>query len=53
MPEADARAAIYAVLTGLEGGFLLARAQRSTEPVLAAGRAAAAYIATLPVIATT
>jgi AcrR family transcriptional regulator len=49
LPETDARSAIYALLTSLEGGFLLARAQRSTEPLLAAGRAVAAYIATLPV----
>jgi hypothetical protein len=30
-------------------GFLLAWAQRTTEPLLAAGRAVAAYVATLPV----
>ena len=47
----DARAAMYAVLTALEGGFLLARAQRSAEPLLAAGRAVSGYIATLPVAA--
>ncbi|MGW5643775.1 hypothetical protein ACWEV3_13370 [Saccharopolyspora sp. NPDC003752] len=35
----------------LEGGFLLARGQRSTEPLLAAGRAMAAYVASLPVAA--
>ncbi|HMD93527.1 MAG TPA: hypothetical protein VKG80_12890 [Trebonia sp.] len=48
---ADARAAVYALLTALEGGFLLARAQHSAEPLLAAGRAVSAYVATLPVTA--
>jgi AcrR family transcriptional regulator len=47
----DARAAMYAILTALEGGFLLARGQRSAEPLLAAGRAVSAYVATLPVAA--
>jgi AcrR family transcriptional regulator len=51
LSPADARAAMYAVLTALEGGFLLARAQHSAEPLLAAGRAVSAYIATLPVTA--
>jgi AcrR family transcriptional regulator len=51
LSQADARAAMYALLAALEGGFLLARAQRSAEPLLAAGRAAAAYIATMPVAA--
>lgn len=45
----DARSAMYAVLTALEGGFILARGQRCREPLLVAGRAAAAYVATLPV----
>jgi AcrR family transcriptional regulator len=49
LSQADARAAMYTLLTAIEGGFLLARAQRSVEPLLAAGRAASAYIATLPV----
>ncbi|HEX5402830.1 MAG TPA: TetR/AcrR family transcriptional regulator [Pseudonocardiaceae bacterium] len=44
----DARAAMYAVLAALEGAFILARGQRSTEPLLAAGRAMATYVATLP-----
>jgi hypothetical protein len=42
---------MHALLTTLEGGFLLARTQRDVEPLLAAGRAAAAYVATLPVAA--
>lgn len=45
----DARALTYAVLSALEGAFILARGQRSAEPLLAAGRALAAYVATLPV----
>ena len=49
LSQADARTAMYALLTALEGGFLLARAQRTTEPLLAAGHAVAAYIATMPV----
>jgi AcrR family transcriptional regulator len=49
----DARAAMYALLTALEGGFVLARVQRAVEPLLAAGRAVAAYVATLPVTAQT
>jgi AcrR family transcriptional regulator len=49
LSPADARTAMYALLTAIEGGFLLARAERSAEPLLAAGRAASAYIATLPV----
>ncbi|MEV5541373.1 hypothetical protein AB0L13_31470 [Saccharopolyspora shandongensis] len=51
LSDADARAAMYALLSALEGGFLLARGQRSTEPLLAAGRAMAAYVASLPVAA--
>ena len=42
---------MYALLTALEGGFLLARAQHAVDPLLAAGRAVSAYIATLPVTA--
>ena len=48
LAPADARAAMYALLTALEGGFLLARAQRTVEPLLAAGHAVSAYIATMP-----
>src|SRR5215472_15526529 len=51
LSETDARAAMYALLTALEGGFLLARAQHAVDPLLAAGRAVSAYIATLPVAA--
>ena len=51
LSQTDARAAMYALLTALEGGFLLARAQRTTEPLLAAGHAISAYIATMPVAA--
>jgi AcrR family transcriptional regulator len=51
LSDADARGAIHALLSALEGAFLLARAQRSPEPLLAAGRALAAYVATLPVTA--
>lgn len=47
----DARAVMYALLAALEGGFILARGQRSAEPLLAAGHAIAAYVATLPVAA--
>ena len=42
---------MYALLTALEGGFLLARTQRDVAPLLAAGRAVAVYVATLPVAA--
>jgi len=51
LSHADGRAAMYAVLAALEGGFLLARAQHSAEPLLAAGRAVATYVAALPVAA--
>jgi AcrR family transcriptional regulator len=51
LSQADARAAMYALLTALEGGFLLARAQRTVEPLLAAGHAVSNYIATMPVTA--
>jgi hypothetical protein len=51
LSQADARTAMYALLTALEGGFLLARAQRSAEPLLAAGCSVSAYIATMPVTA--
>jgi AcrR family transcriptional regulator len=49
--QADARAAMYALLAALEGGFLLARAQRSAEPLLAAGHAVSTYIAAMPITA--
>ena len=47
LSEDDSRAAIYAILTSLEGAFIMARAQRSAAPLLAAGRAAATYVSTL------
>ena len=43
----DARAFTYALVAALEGAFILARAQRSREPLLAAGRMLAASLATL------
>jgi AcrR family transcriptional regulator len=49
LSEPDARNAIYALVSALEGAFLLARGQRSREPLHAAGRATAAYLATMPV----
>jgi AcrR family transcriptional regulator len=49
LSEADARSAIYALVSALEGAFILARGQRSSEPLHAAGRAIAAFVATLPV----
>jgi AcrR family transcriptional regulator len=49
LSEIDARAAIYALVSALEGAFILARGQRSREPLHAAGRATAAYVATMPV----
>ena len=49
----DARSVIYAVIAALEGGFVLARGQQSREPLHAAGRAVAAYVATLPQAAST
>jgi hypothetical protein len=42
---------MYALPTALEGGFLLARARRDVDALLAAGRAASAYVAPLPVTA--
>ncbi|KAB2345204.1 TetR/AcrR family transcriptional regulator [Actinomadura rudentiformis] len=47
LPEAEARNVTFAVLTALEGAFTLARALRSTEPLLTAGRTVAAYLASL------
>ncbi|MFJ7147037.1 TetR/AcrR family transcriptional regulator [Streptomyces sp. NPDC100445] len=47
LSEADSRSAIYAVLTAIEGAFVLARGLRSAEPFLAAGRAVATYVASL------
>ena len=40
----DARAFVYALVGALEGAFILSRAQRSGEPLLAAGRMLAASL---------
>ncbi|GAC54771.1 putative TetR family transcriptional regulator [Gordonia amicalis NBRC 100051 = JCM 11271] len=40
---ADARSLMYAVVSALEGAFIVARTQRSTDPILAAGRAMGSY----------
>ena len=45
----DAREVVHAVLAALEGAFVVARGLRSREPFDAAGRAVAAWVATLPV----
>jgi AcrR family transcriptional regulator len=47
LPEKAARSAMHALLTALEGAFLLARGLRSTEPFLAAGRSVATYVRSL------
>ncbi len=47
LSEEDARSLIIAVITALEGAFVMARTLRSGEPVLAAGRSVAAYARTL------
>ena len=39
------RGQALAVIAALEGGFVLCRASRSTEPMLAAGEMAAAHVA--------
>ncbi|WP_344830418.1 TetR/AcrR family transcriptional regulator [Actinocorallia longicatena] len=44
---ADARDTAFALLSALEGAFVMARTLRSTEPLLAAGRAVAARVAAL------
>ena len=51
LSQTDAHTAMHALLAALEGGFLLARAQHTVEPLLAAGRAVSAYIAAIPVTA--
>ncbi|WP_327393017.1 TetR/AcrR family transcriptional regulator [Streptomyces sp. NBC_01186] len=53
LSEADARSVVYALLTALEGAFLLARGLRSTEPFLAAGSTLATYVGSLAVSAKT
>jgi AcrR family transcriptional regulator len=47
LSDTDARSAIYALVSALEGAFILARGQRSREPLHAAGKATAAYFATM------
>lgn len=44
----DARAVASAVLAALEGAFVVARGSRAREPFHTAGRALAAWVATLP-----
>ena len=43
LSESDARALMLAVVSALEGAFILARTQRSTDPLRAAGAAMTAY----------
>lgn len=43
LPEPEARTLILAVIASLEGAFIFARTQRSTAPILAAGRAMGGY----------
>ncbi len=47
LTAADARATTYALLGALEGGFILARGQRTREPLVAAGRLMAASVRNL------
>ena len=44
LTPATARELAFAIVAGLEGGFVLARATRSTEPMYAAGRVASAAV---------
>lgn len=44
--ETVARELVFAVLGALEGAFILGRGLRSTEPLRAAGRVLASYVAT-------
>ncbi len=43
LPVADARSLMSAVVSALEGAFIVARTQRSTDAILAAGRAMGCY----------
>ncbi|MDL9938134.1 TetR/AcrR family transcriptional regulator [Gordonia sp. ABSL1-1] len=52
LADEDARSLIEAVVGALEGGFILARTTRSTQPLLAAGAAMSAYARTLFTAAT-
>ncbi|MGW7576735.1 TetR/AcrR family transcriptional regulator [Streptomyces sp. NPDC054765] len=47
LSDTDSRTVIFAVLTAIEGAFLLARGLHSAEPFLAAGRTVGAYVASL------
>ncbi|WP_083913305.1 TetR/AcrR family transcriptional regulator [Nocardia concava] len=47
LPESDARELMIAILCALEGAFVLSRTLRSTEPLLAAGRAMGARVSEL------
>ncbi|WP_168703235.1 TetR/AcrR family transcriptional regulator [Gordonia paraffinivorans] len=47
IPEPDARSLTFALVSALEGAFVMARTLRSTEPILAAGRAMGAYARSL------
>jgi AcrR family transcriptional regulator len=53
LPQTDAQSAAYAILTALEGAFLLARALRSTDPFQSAGRMVASHIASMTKIPAT
>lgn len=48
LSQPDARDLILAILSALEGAFILSRTLRSPEPLHAAGRAMAARLAQLP-----
>lgn len=49
LTPADARSTTYALISALEGAFVLARGLRSAEPLRAAGRAMATAVAALGV----
>ncbi|MFW0785431.1 TetR/AcrR family transcriptional regulator [Gordonia sp. CPCC 206044] len=48
LDDDDARSLIVALVSSLEGAFIVARTLRSREPILAAGRSMAAYAAAMP-----
>ena len=47
LTETDARDLTHALITGLEGAFLMARGLRTTEPFVTIGRALASYVRTM------
>lgn len=51
LPAFGAERAMHALLSALEGGFLLARVTRSTELLLGVGHAVSAYVAGMPATA--